>query len=96
LKEQQPGPIYRPLMAETYRAGDHVEYIAGPVFDLMIQTGDVGVVTKVESGWVHAEWPRSGEHSVPLRHVREAPGQSGMACRSPWNQRRYCTCLADG
>jgi hypothetical protein len=57
---------------ETYRPGDHVEYIAAPVFDLIIQPGDIGVVTKVENGWVHADWPRSGEHSVPLGHVRPA------------------------
>lgn len=57
---------------EVYRPGDRVEYIAAPVFDLIIRTGDVGVVTKVENGWVHAEWPRSGEHSVPVDHVKRA------------------------
>ncbi len=57
-------PIYSP--------GDLVEYIAEPVFDLIIQTGDLGVVTRVEDGWVFAEWPRSGEHSVPLTNVRPA------------------------
>lgn len=54
----------------TYSPGDHVEYIAAPVFDLIIMTGEVGVVTQVKDGWVFAEWPRSGEHSVPLDNVR--------------------------
>ena len=48
----------------TYEAGDAVEYIAEPVFDLIIRTGDVGVVTRVDDDWVFAHWPRSGEHSV--------------------------------
>ena len=56
-----------------YEPGDLVEYIAAPVFDLIITTGEVGVVTRVEDGWVHAEWPRSGEHSVPLDNVRPHP-----------------------
>ena len=56
----------------TYQAGDRVEYIAAPVFDLIIQSGDVGEVTQVDDGWVYATWPRSGEHSVPLEHVRSA------------------------
>ncbi|CAN5201592.1 hypothetical protein BH11ACT1_BH11ACT1_06310 [soil metagenome] len=55
-----------------YAAGDQVEYIAAPVFDLIIQPGDVGEVTRVVDGWVHASWPRSGEHSVPIEHVRLA------------------------
>ena len=53
-----------------YRPGDHVEYTAVDVFDRLIRTGDVGVVTAVLDGWVHADWPRSGVHSVPLAHVR--------------------------
>lgn len=53
-----------------YKSGDLVEYIAAPVFDLIITTGEVGVVTRVEDGWVFARWPRSGVHSVPLEHVR--------------------------
>lgn len=47
-----------------------MQYTAAPVFDLIIETGEVGIVTKVEDGWVFAEWPRSGVHSVPLDHVR--------------------------
>lgn len=35
-----------------YRPGDRVEYIAAPVFDLIIETGEVGVVTAVEDDWV--------------------------------------------
>lgn len=56
----------------TYQAGDRVEYIGAPVFDLIIQTGDVGEVTRVDDGWVSAIWPRSGEHSVPREQVRPA------------------------
>lgn len=64
----------------TYEAGDAVEYIAEPVFDLIIRTGDVGVVTRVDDDWVFAHWPRSGEHSVPLRHVRRA----AVLLPEPW------------
>lgn len=53
-----------------YQAGDRVEYVAAPVFDLIIVTGDVGVVAFEREGWVHAEWPRGGVHSVPREHVR--------------------------
>lgn len=56
----------------TYEAGDWVEYVAAPVFDLIIETGEIGVVTKVDGGWVYAEWWRSGLHSVPVEHVRPA------------------------
>jgi hypothetical protein len=56
----------------TYQPGDRVEYIAAPVFDLIITTGEVGVVTVVEGEWVYAIWPRSGQHSVPAAHVRPA------------------------
>jgi hypothetical protein len=59
--------------AVTYQPGDRVEYIAAPVFDLIIDTGEVGIVTKEEDGWVYAEWPRSGIHSVPVAHVRPVP-----------------------
>jgi hypothetical protein len=57
-----------------YRPGDRVEYIAPPVFDLIIETGEVGVVTAFVDGWVYAEWPRSGIHSVPISHVRKMQG----------------------
>ena len=50
--------------------GDRVEYIAAPVFDRIIDTGEIGRVTKVEAGWVFAAWPRSGIHSVPIANVR--------------------------
>lgn len=49
--------------------GDRVEYTASPVFDRLVQTGDIGIVTRVEAGWVSARWPL-GEYSVPLAHVR--------------------------
>ena len=54
----------------TPQPGDRVEYIAAPVYDGIIMTGDVGVVVRVEDGWVHATWPRSGQHSVPVANVR--------------------------
>ncbi len=53
-----------------FEPGDLVEYIAEPVFDLIIRPGDVGEVTQVIDGWVYAVWPRSGEHSVPVENVR--------------------------
>jgi hypothetical protein len=49
--------------------GDLVEYVAQPVFDLMIKPGETGIVERVEDGWVYADWPRSGVHGVPLDHV---------------------------
>ena len=55
-----------------YQPGDRVEYIAAPVFDLIIQTGEIGTVTREVDGWVYAVWPRSGEHSVPVENVRPA------------------------
>lgn len=56
----------------AYLAGDRVEYIAQPVFDLIIVPGEVGTVTREADGWVFAIWPRSGEHSVPVANVRPA------------------------
>lgn len=56
----------------TYRVGDRIEYMGRPVFDGIIDTGEVGSVIKVEGGWVFARWPRSGVHSVPLESVRRA------------------------
>ncbi len=53
----------------SYEPGDAVEYIAEPVFDLIIQLGDVGEVTRVADGWVYAIWSGSGEHSVPIGSV---------------------------
>ena len=55
-------------LAEFIR-GDEVRYIAQPVFDGIIDTGEVGRVERVEDGWVFAWWPRSGLHSVPLANV---------------------------
>jgi hypothetical protein len=37
-----------------YQPGDRVEYVAEPVFDLIIVTGEVGTVTREEAGWVYA------------------------------------------
>jgi hypothetical protein len=56
----------------TYQTGDRVEYTAAPVFDQIITTGEVGIVTTVESEWICAIWPRSGQHSVPVANVRLA------------------------
>jgi len=56
----------------TYQAGDRVVYIAAPVFDAIIETGNVGTVIRVIDGWVYALWPQSGEHSVPVENVRPA------------------------
>lgn len=56
-----------------FRAGQRVEYTGGTVFDGLIETGDVGIVSRVDKGWVYAHWPRSDcEHSVPLDSVRIA------------------------
>jgi hypothetical protein len=63
----------------TFVPGDRVEYVAEPVFDLVIRTGDLGFVTRVEADWVFAEWPTSGEHSVPLHNTRAVP-----ALPEPW------------
>ncbi len=49
--------------------GDRVEYTAPPVYDRLVQTGDIGIVTRVVAGWVCARWPLGG-YSVPLAHVR--------------------------
>lgn len=56
----------------AYQEGDRVEFIAEPVFDLIITTGEIGIVTKVEDIWVLTEWPRIGIHSVPVANVRPA------------------------
>ena len=63
--------------AATYQSGDRVKYVAAPVFDLIIETGEIGVVTRVDGGWVYATWPRSGEHGVPVDHVEPAPPALG-------------------
>jgi hypothetical protein len=39
-----------------YRSGDRIQYIAAPVFDLIIETGEIGIVDRVEDGWVFAVW----------------------------------------
>ena len=53
----------------SYRKGDRVRYIAAPVYDLIIETGEIGVVERVDGEWVFAWWPRSGLHSVPVTNV---------------------------
>jgi hypothetical protein len=58
------------VVAERLAPGDRVEYVGAPVFDGIIDTGEIGWVTKVEGRWVFARWPRSGIHSVPVSSVR--------------------------
>jgi hypothetical protein len=58
------------VTTEELLPGDRVEYIGRPVFDGIIDTGEIGWVTKVVAGWVFAAWPRSGVHSVPVANVR--------------------------
>ncbi|WP_229051502.1 hypothetical protein [Aeromicrobium sp. Leaf350] len=53
----------------TYKPGDLVRYTAAPVFDGVIDTGDIGVVTRVVDGWVHAVWPSGVKGSVPTSNV---------------------------
>jgi hypothetical protein len=57
----------------TILPGDQLEYIGRPVFDLIIRTGDLARVTRIKGDWVFAEWPDSGEHSVPLANARSVP-----------------------
>ena len=56
-------------MSQPYEKGDRVRYTAAPVFDLIIETGEIGTVDRVEGNWVFVWWPRSGLHSVPLTNV---------------------------
>ncbi len=51
------------------RPGDVVEYLRSGVFDQLIVRGDRGTVTRVEDGWVFADW-ESGQLSVPIAAVR--------------------------
>lgn len=62
----------------SYERGERVRYTAAPV-DLIIETGEVGVVERVEGHWVFAWWPKSGLHSVPATSV-ELVDQ----IRKPW------------
>ncbi len=68
-------------MVEDYQPGDQVEYIAAPVFDLIIETGEVGVVTKVENGWVHAfvAAQRGAQCSAAAREKSRRTGRFGRA-----------------
>ena len=55
-RESQDEPRYVP--------GDRVEYMGKTIFDLIIETGDIGIVTRVADGWVFAYWSRAGEAGV--------------------------------
>lgn len=58
-----------------YAAGETVRYRGGDVFDRLVRTGDVGVVERVEHGWVHVHFPR-GLYSVPVRSVERVADDS--------------------
>lgn len=62
-------------MNADLRPGDWVRYLDADVFDRIIRRGDLGEVTRIDAGWVHAKWP-SGTHSVPLAAV-ERVSQGG-------------------
>ena len=71
-------------MADEILPGDRVEYTAEPVFDLIIETGEIGWVTRVEGDWIFAAWPRSGVHSVPVANVRLLPPEvTRVVAREP-------------
>ena len=70
-------------MGDEILPGDRVEYIAEPVFDLIIETGEIGWVTRVEGDWIFAAWPRSGVHSVPLANVRLLPPEVAADLNGP-------------
>jgi hypothetical protein len=72
----------QPRVDVTYEPGERVRYVAAPMFDLIIETGDVGVVTHVSNGWVFAVWPRAELCGVPLQHVRPAPGDVALSGHS--------------
>ena len=59
----------------TYQPGDHVRYIGQTVLDVIIETGDVGIVTEVANGWVYAYWPRAGVVGIPTLLLQ--PGRVG-------------------
>lgn len=44
----------------SHEPGDRVRYVGATLFDLIIEPGDVGIVTEVVDGWVYARWPRAG------------------------------------
>jgi hypothetical protein len=74
-------------VADGILPGDRVEYIAEPVFDLIIDTGEIGWVTRVEGDWVVAAWPRSGVHSVPVANVRLLPPEVTRVVAQQPNER---------
>jgi hypothetical protein len=69
-----------------FHFGDRVEYTGEPVFDGIIDTGEVGHVLTVEDGWVKAHWPRSGIHSVPVANVRLLPPEVTRTVGQQGNQ----------
>jgi hypothetical protein len=69
-KKREPSSPQR--VPRSYVTGDRVRYLAAPVFDMIIDTGEIGIVERVDGGWVFAWWPRSGLHSVPEANVEPA------------------------
>src|SRR5947209_7817700 len=66
---------------ETYRPGGRIEYIAEPVFDAIIDTGEVGAVVSIEDGWVFAAWPRSGVPRTSLFLDSDETPPADLRCR---------------
>lgn len=75
------------MTRDSFLPGDRVEYIGRPVFDGIIDPGEIGWVTKVEAGWVFAACPRSGVHSVPVGNVRLLPPEVTRAVGEAANAR---------
>lgn len=79
----------------AYAKGDRVRYTGAPVFDLLIETGEVGDVDRTEGEWVHAWWPRSGLHSVRIADV-EPVDQSATSWRIEFRWKEEVIFWEDG
>ncbi len=55
--------------SDEFEPGDLVMYVASPVSDLIIKTGETGIVKRTDGDWVYVDWPRCGVHSVPKGNV---------------------------
>ena len=60
------------LSLRRHEPGDRVVYIGKSMFDMIIENGEVGVVTDTVNGWVFARWSRAGEVGVLPRLLRSA------------------------
>lgn len=54
------------------KPGERVVYLGEPVFDLIIKTGETGIVEQVQDDSVFADWPRCGIQAVPRSSVDRA------------------------